>query len=137
MNRIAILIILLMSFVRSGAQTVRGRVVDSSHNAVTMATVALQTLDSMNIDYTATFIASATVPVSIRKWYNGNFVVMGYNDHYKCDDWYGYKFDRKKWVLSLSTSNSLIFSRKPMVALDVNAFYRTPSIVGLWNYSHN
>lgn len=92
---------------------------------------------SMNIDYSATFIVSATVPVSIRKWYNGNLVVMGYKDHYKCDDWYGYKFDRKKWVLSLSTSNSLIFSRKPMVALDVNAFYRTPSIVGLWDYSHN
>lgn len=61
-----------MSFVRSEAQTVRGRVVDSGHNAVAMATVALQTLDSMNVcattaDADGNFALSAdSIPVPFR-----------------------------------------------------------------------
>lgn len=45
------LITLLLSllFVQSKAQTVTGRIVDSKKQSVVMATIALQTLDSINI----------------------------------------------------------------------------------------
>lgn len=90
---------------------------------------------NFNIDYTSSLQLTATVPVSIGKWYNANYVLTCYKDRYKSSDWYGYSFDRSKWATMLNLSNTFIFSRKPMVALDVNAFFRTPTIVGLWNYS--
>lgn len=90
---------------------------------------------NFNIDYTSSLQLTATVPVSIGKWYNANYVLTCYKDRYKSSDWYGYAFDRSKWATMLNLSNTFTFSRKPMVALDVNAFFRTPTIVGLWNYS--
>lgn len=90
---------------------------------------------NFNIDYTSSLQLTATVPVSIGKWYNANYVLTCYKDRYKSSDWYGYSFDRSKWATMLNLSNTFTFSRKPMVALDVNAFFRTPTIVGLWNYS--
>ena len=44
-----ITLLLLLLFVQSKAQTVTGRIVDSEKQSVVMATIALQTLDSINI----------------------------------------------------------------------------------------
>ena len=61
---------------------------------------------NFNIDYTSSLQFTATVPVSIGKWYNANYVLTCYKDRYKSSDWYGYSFDRSKWATMLNLSNT-------------------------------
>lgn len=67
-----ITLLLLLLFVQSKAQTVTGRIVDSEKQAVVMATIALQTLDSINIcattaDADGRFVLTAdSIPLPFR-----------------------------------------------------------------------
>lgn len=67
-----ITLLLLLLFVQSKAQTVTGRIVDSEKQAVVMATIALQTLDSVNIcattaDADGRFVLTAdSIPLPFR-----------------------------------------------------------------------
>jgi hypothetical protein len=67
-----ITLLLLLLFVQSKAQTVTGRIVDSEKQSVVMATIALQTLDSINIcattaDADGRFVLTAdSIPLPFR-----------------------------------------------------------------------
>lgn len=67
-----ITLLLLLLFVHSKAQTVTGRIVDSEKQSVVMATIALQTLDSITIcattaDADGRFVLTAdSIPLPFR-----------------------------------------------------------------------
>ena len=92
---------------------------------------------SFNIDYTSNLNFTSIIPFSIGKWYNSNFIVSAYNERYKSNDWYGYKYDRDKWTGMFMLNNTFNISQKPKLSANLMLFYRTPTIQGIWNLGNN
>ena len=92
---------------------------------------------SFNIDYTSNLNFTSIIPFSIGKWYNSNFIVSAYNERYKSNDWYGYKYDRDKWTGMFMLNNTFNISQKPKLSANLMLFYRTPTIQGIWDLGSN
>jgi hypothetical protein len=92
---------------------------------------------SFNIDYTSNLNFTSIIPFSIGKWYNSNFIVSAYNERYKSNDWYGYKYDRDKWTGMFMLNNTFNISQKPKLSANLMLFYKTPTIQGIWDLGSN
>lgn len=88
-----------------------------------------------NIDFTSCWYFSLSAPVSIGKWYASNFSATLYNERYKSNDWYGYAYDRNKWSVVVNAYNTFTLSQKPRISATLNAYYKGPSIQGIWDLS--
>ena len=92
---------------------------------------------SFNIDYTSNLTFTSIIPVNIGKWFSSNLVLSAYNERYKSNDWYGYKYDRSKWTGMVMANNSFTISQKPKISANLMLFYRTPTIQGIWDLESN
>lgn len=92
---------------------------------------------SFNIDYTSAWIFTSIVPVRVGKWFSSNLSFSAYNEKYKSNDWYGYKYDRSKWTGMAMANSTFTVSRKPWLAVNLMVFYRTPTIQGIWDLKRN
>lgn len=92
---------------------------------------------TFNIDFTSNFTFTAIIPVNIGKWLKSNVIVSGYNERYKSNDWYGYKYDRNKWTGMIMLNNTFIILQNPKLTANLMVFYRTPTIQGIWDLSDN
>lgn len=92
---------------------------------------------SFNIDYTSSLTLTSVIPINAGKWYSSNLIVTAYNERYKSNDWYGYKYDRKKWTGMVMANNSFAISQKPKLSANLMLFYRTPTIQGIWDLKSN
>lgn len=92
---------------------------------------------SFNIDYTSNLTFTSIIPVNIGKWFSSNLILSAYNERYKSNDWYGYKYDRSKWTGMIMANNSFTISQKPKISANLMLFYRTPTIQGVWDLESN
>lgn len=92
---------------------------------------------TFNIDYTSNLNFTSVIPVNINKIFSTNIVTSIYNEKYKSKDWFGLNYDRSKWTGSIITNNTFTISQKPKIAMTLMAFYRTPTIQGIWNLKNN
>ncbi|MDR0961841.1 MAG: outer membrane beta-barrel protein [Mediterranea sp.] len=92
---------------------------------------------TFNMDYTTSFSATATAPVSVGKVFRSNITLSAYNERYKNNDWFGLAYDRNKWTVAAMADNTMTVSKKPYITLNARLFYRTPTIQGIWDLSEN
>lgn len=92
---------------------------------------------TINTDYSSSFLFSLSVPVSVGKKFTSNLNATLYQEHYKAGQWFDLSFNRKKWAGLFSANNTLIVSQKPDISINATAFYRTPTIQGIWDLSQN
>lgn len=92
---------------------------------------------AFNIDYTTAFNASVIIPIKIGEAFNSNITATAYNERYKNNNWFDISYDRNKWTGVLMAENTLVVSQKPKITINAMAFYRTPTIQGIWNLSDN
>ncbi len=92
---------------------------------------------TFNIDYTTAFNTSLIIPVKVSKVFSSNIIASAYNERYKNNEWFDISYDRNKWTGSLMANNTIVVSQKPNVTINAMAFYRTPTIQGIWNLSDN
>ncbi len=92
---------------------------------------------TFNIDYTTAFNASLIIPIKIGNIFNSNITATAYNEHYRNNNWFDISYDRNKWTGVLMANNTLVVSQKPKITINAMAFYRTPTIEGIWNLDDN
>lgn len=90
-----------------------------------------------NMEFTSSWQFNAIIPFSWGKWYNASLVMGAYDERYKNDDWYGYTYDRLKWVGTITLDNSFTILQRPKLVADLFLGYRTPTIQGIWDLSAN
>jgi hypothetical protein len=77
------------------------------------------------------------IPVNVSKWLNSNLIANIYNERYKSKDWFGLNYNRNRWTKSIMANNTFTISQKPKITLSLMAFYRTPTIQGIWDLKRN
>lgn len=92
---------------------------------------------SFNIDYTTAFNANLIIPIKISNIFSSNITATAYNERYKNNNWFDISYDRNKWTGMFMANNTLVVSQKPKVTINAMAFYRTPTIQGIWNLNNN
>lgn len=92
---------------------------------------------TFNIDYTTAFNASLIIPIKIGNIFNSNITATAYNERYKNNNWFDISYDRNKWTGVLMANNTLVVSQKPKITINAMAFYRTPTIQGIWDLNDN
>lgn len=90
---------------------------------------------SINIDYSSAFTTSIILPVNIGKLFSTRLIGNIYNEHYKNSSWQNLIYNRKKWAYSAMANNTLKVSQKPEISIDVNLFYNSSTIQGIWDLS--
>lgn len=91
---------------------------------------------TMNTDYTSSFSLMLSAPVKLGKRFTSNLTAMLYSERYKSSHWYDLSFNRQKWTGFFQMNNWLTVSKKPYISLNINAYYKTPSLQGLWDLSN-
>lgn len=92
---------------------------------------------TFNIDYTSNLNFMVVIPVNVSKWLNSNLIANIYNERYKSKDWFGLNYNRNRWTKSIMANNTFTISQKPKITLNLMAFYRTPTIQGIWDLKRN
>ena len=90
-----------------------------------------------NINYMQTMEMTATIPVTLWKWWDVNIALTGAWQNYKADNWNGYYFNRHKWLGIAVFNNTLTLAKKPKLQANVMAFYRTGPLQGFMDYKAN
>ena len=86
---------------------------------------------TINGDYTSHIEVDLTVPFNVGKIWYSSVVLKAYNERYKSQDWEGPDFDRSKWGSIILSDNTFTLCSKPHITLGIDAFYHTPTIMGL------
>lgn len=95
-----------------------------------------QIYQTMNTDYVSSFSLLLSAPVKLGKRFTSNLTAMLYSERYKSSHWYDLSFNRQKWTSLFQMNNWLTISKKPDISLNVNAYYKTPSLQGIWDLSN-
>ena len=90
-----------------------------------------------NIDYFQTVEVTASIPVTLWKWWDVNVALTGAWQNYKANNWNGLYFDRHKWLGLAILNNTFTLAKKPKLQANLTAFYRTPSIQGVIDMETN
>ena len=90
-----------------------------------------------NIDYFQTVEVTASIPVTLWKWWDVNVALTGAWQNYKANNWNGLYFDRHKWLGLAILNNTLTLAKKPKIQANVMAFYRTGPLQGFMDYTPN
>lgn len=88
-----------------------------------------------NIDFYTNLIFTAIIPVNIGKIWSMNIVGNVLRERYKTSRWFDLSYDRQKWVGLINIYNTLTISEKPRISLNIRAFYKSPFIQGIWDFS--
>ena len=92
---------------------------------------------TVNLDFTSNLMAMLVIPVQVGKVLSSNLTLTAYNERYKSNDWFGIAYDRNKWAGLFSVYNNIRISQKPDISVNVKAFYRTPTLFGIYDYTDN
>lgn len=92
---------------------------------------------TVNLDFTSNLMAMLVIPVQIGKVLSSNLTLTAYNERYKSNDWFGIAYDRNKWAGLFSVYNNIRISQKPDISVNIKAFYRTPTLFGIYDYTDN
>jgi len=92
---------------------------------------------TFNIDYTSLLNFTAVIPISFGNIVSSNLIANVYNERYKSNEWFELAYNRNKWTGSLMAYNTIFISKKPNITMNLMAFYRTPSIQGIWDLEDN
>ncbi len=87
----------------------------------------------VNFDYERIYGLSVSVPFSFAEWHKSNLFVTGRGIHDKCSDFFGLSIDRKGWLGYVNLDNTFVLCKKPMIALEVEGGYQTPTISGMYD----
>lgn len=90
-----------------------------------------------NIDYFQTVDVTATIPVTLWKWWDVSVALTGAWQHYKASNWNGLYFNRHKWLGLAILNNTFTLAKKPKIQANVMAFYRTGPLQGFMDYTPN
>ena len=90
---------------------------------------------TVNADYNSTFQTTISAPVTIGKKFVSNLSVSAFNNNYKMSHWHDLSFNRSKWAGLFRAVNTFTLSDKPNISINATAFYRTPTIQGIWDMS--
>jgi hypothetical protein len=90
-----------------------------------------------NINYGQLINLTATIPVSVCKWWDMNATLDVWWDNDKAYNWNGLYFNRHKWTGMAVLNNTLTLAKKPKLQANVMVFYRTPSRQGIIDMETN
>lgn len=90
---------------------------------------------TVNVDFTSAWYFMLTIPFSIGNVLTTNLEFCEGNERYKCSDWCGIAYDRNKWMSIVTARNTIRVCDKPKIVLNLTAYYKTPTIQGLWDLS--
>lgn len=96
-----------------------------------------QLYQPFNMEFTSSWQFNAIVPISAGQVYASNLVLTAYNERYKNNDWYGYAYDRDRWTGIATLNQNITIFQRPKLTANLQCFYRTPTIQGIWDLSSN
>lgn len=88
---------------------------------------------TVNTDFTSSLAFTLMVPVRFGEVLSTNLTASLSNDRFKSNDWFDLSYDRNKWAGLIVLNNTLTLLKAPLITLNVNASYKTPTIQGIWD----
>ncbi len=88
---------------------------------------------TQNWDYRRTVGVNLVIPFNLFSRLSSRLTLNGYNARVKREEYLETEVDKKKWVGYVGLNNALKISSKPNISMELNAFYLSPSIQGVYD----
>ena len=92
---------------------------------------------TFNIDYTSLLNFTAVIPISFGNIVSSNLIANVYNERYKSNEWFELCIQQKQMDRIINGLQHYLHIKKPNITMNLMAFYRTPSIQGIWDLEDN
>lgn len=90
---------------------------------------------TLNFDYRQQFGLRASIPFKVGKWLNSRITLVGCNSREKDSDFWETSFSRDKYSFIGVMNHTVTLSTKPDVRLNINGFYQSGAIQGIYDLS--
>lgn len=90
---------------------------------------------TFNFDYRQQFGLRASIPLKIGNWLNTRLTLVGCQTREKDSDFWDTSFNRDKYSFIGVMNNTLTLSTKPDLRLNINGFYQSGAIQGIYDLS--
>lgn len=85
----------------------------------------------LNLSFCDTWSITLTAPFSVGQTFFTTLEIEGNFERYRTNDWHGLSFNKSNTNMIARTYNTLVILQKPRISVNLNAWYRTPSLYGI------
>jgi hypothetical protein len=87
---------------------------------------------AQNIRSGSWWFLTASLPLSITKWWETRLQTTAMRNSYKADDWHGIAYDLHNFNLQVALSNYFTISKQPQIKLTLTGYYSTPTLSSIY-----